>query len=124
MCTVISRWMSAIGHGVCAYSPCAFCVANGSPSNDIPWINDHHDLRLCIKLLPEGANTKAAFACTSADPGITARVKSFRATRPEVTWLVCLVCEAVLDRKKAAALSVRLFQLQTADEIVHHMHAK
>ncbi|PIL34377.1 hypothetical protein GSI_03152 [Ganoderma sinense ZZ0214-1] len=94
------------------------------PCNGIPWIEDHRDLQSCIKLLPKSANTKAAFPHATADAGTTARVDSFRASRPEGTRLVCLLCVPMFNHKRAIALGLEPFLLPIADEIVYHMQAK
>ncbi|KAI1789117.1 hypothetical protein LXA43DRAFT_1022584 [Ganoderma leucocontextum] len=88
------------------------------PCNGLPWINDHRDLKSCIKLLPKDADTFRAFARISADPGTTARIDSFCAARPDGAWLVCSLCAAMVHPKKAPSL------LPIADEIVYHMQAK
>lgn len=95
-------------------------------SGGYPWINDHHDLASCIKLLPEGADTSAASARVSVGPQATARIDSFCAIRPEGARLVCSLCAAVMDPAKVAAPDVKpyLSLRRGASGIVYHMQAK
>lgn len=93
-------------------------------SNGIPWINDHDDLNSCIKVFPKGAKTKAAFAPVVADQATTARIHALRAIQQDDTWLACLLCAAMVDRKNRANSGIGSSSRPSADEIVYHMQAK
>ncbi|KAI0702385.1 hypothetical protein C8T65DRAFT_741546 [Cerioporus squamosus] len=91
------------------------------PDKSLVYINDHADLKSCVKLLPPTADTTPAKNRVCPDPYTRARVNARLAACPEGAQPVCRICATITaDEHRAEDIAMPSW----ADAIVYHMQAK